>query len=168
MTDGYIDFDATADYIRIDANGTVSGQPDSEGIALETRVTVGGHRWSDDDWKVRVDQHLRIAAGIARIFGTYVRFNQLWCETRARKIGAWLPMPEHITGRAAEDAERARRLALHGPMGAGDITDQVARVIEGAMRAAGTGEFFARFGADDAAPLVLDLLTDLGALPERT
>lgn len=45
-----------------------------------------------------------------------------------------------------------------------DVRQAVQRTIEHAMRADGTPEFFARFGAEDAAPAVLDCLNDLGVL----
>lgn len=105
--DGYIEVDAYPGGISVYAyDGS-----NREGIALQLET--------DSGWEGIVDCVLRQADNVAQILGTYVSYNQVWCEHRARRIGAWHPMPERITGRAAEDAERARVLAVHGPMGTG-------------------------------------------------
>lgn len=114
MTDAYVEFDASNDHINVE----LTDGSRYEGVAIDSRIT-GRHRWSDTEWEGRIDLHLRWADSVAQIIGTYVRYNQLWCEQRAKGIGAWHPMPDHMTGRADEDAERARYLAIHGPMGSG-------------------------------------------------
>ena len=92
MRDAYVGFDGCNEHSRIDLISEEPGQA-STGIALDCRTTSGGHTWSDDDWLKRVDLHLRWADDIAVILGTGVRYNQLWCELRAKKIGAHHPDP---------------------------------------------------------------------------
>ena len=115
---GYLDFDASPDHVRV---GVTDGRR-NEGITIDSRShpAGGGDRWSDDAWQHRVDLHLRQADNIAQILDTYVSYNQLWCEVRAKEIGYWHRMPDHLTGRAEEDAERERWQATHGPLGAGE------------------------------------------------
>lgn len=138
----HVDFDASGDYCRVSIG---DGRRD-EGIVLDSRTTSGGHVWSTADWEARIQLHLRMAANIADIIGGYVRYNQVWCEALARKTGTYRPIPEHMTERGEQKAKKV-----------------LARVIEDAMRAVGTPEFHARFGAEDAAPLVIETLDDIRA-----
>lgn len=111
----YFEFDAGNDHCRI---GATTGRW-REGIAIDSRVTSGGHRWSDDDWQGRIDLHLRWADNLAQLFDSYVAYGQLWCEQRAKSIGAWHPMPASISGVDDEAAEREAVLAKYGPLGTG-------------------------------------------------
>lgn len=115
MRDAHVDFDASNDHIRIDAG---DGR-ETEGIALDTRERPSGGRWTDDEWVSRIDSHLRQAANVARIFGVHVRYNQAWCEDRAKKIGAHVPRPDD----RSDIAERDAYMAIHGPLGTGRPCD---------------------------------------------
>ena len=105
MNNAYIDFDASNDHIRIDMIGSVAGARGPEGIALDSRATSGGHRWSDEDWQGRVDLHLRWADNLAQLMGSHVRYNQAWCERRAKQIGAWHREPKPCAVHDGPDRE---------------------------------------------------------------
>lgn len=126
LTDTYIDFDATNDLCTIRAG---DGRH-FEGITLDTRITRTERRLTDAEWTERVDMHLRHAASLARGLHVSIRYNQLWCEQRARQIGASYEPPEPDPSDDTVAIDTIASILNQEDQWSSDEIEYVAQVIE--------------------------------------